>query len=173
MDQNYKDFVERMGSFEMELPELTDSPGVNFSKIKNEELKHYGIMGMKWGVRRGSSSGGSTSSKLRKVTPAQLGKVKTAADEGSRISREGGNLVRTYNNVKNARRAEDLSKLSDAELKSKIDRMNLEQQYSNLSGAKVSKGQVYAKSALETTGSVLAIGSSAVAIALAMKQMKG
>lgn len=128
-------------------------------------LKHYGIPGMRWGIRRSTTSGvgGST---------AKLGKAKTAADEGSKIAGEGVNITRSLGNAKAAKRKEDLSKLSDDELRSRINRMNLEQQYSNLNGSQVSKGQVYARSALEVTGSVLAIGSSAVAIVLAMKKIK-
>lgn len=158
MDKDYANFVERMGSFDMELPELPPSKPTNFVK-ENKELKHFGVKGMRWGIRRS--------------TPTQMSKAKTAADEGSRISKEGSNLVKTYGSVRNARKSEDLSKLSDAELKSKIDRMNLEQQYSNLNSSQVSKGQVYARSALEVAGSVLAIGSSAMTIALAMHKLKG
>ena len=42
---DYEEFVKRMGSFDMELS--LDDVGPN----KNE-LIHYGVLGMKWGVRR-------------------------------------------------------------------------------------------------------------------------
>ena len=63
--------------------------------------------------------------------------------------------------------------MSDEELRAKVNRMNLEQQYSSLNANQVSKGQSYAQSTLEITGSVLAIGASAAAILLAAKQLKG
>ena len=54
-------------------------------------LQHYGIKGMRWGVRRSrpSGSGGSVLSKVRKATPNQIGKAKSTADEGAKITKEG------------------------------------------------------------------------------------
>ena len=71
----------------------------------------------------------------------------------------------------------DLSNMSDQELRSKINRAMLEKQYNDLFAPeikpKVSKGREITKSILETTGGVLAIGSSALGIALAIQKLKG
>jgi hypothetical protein len=128
---------------------------------------------MRWGIRRSNPSGGGPiSSRIKKTTPDQIGKAKSAADEGSKIAKEGVNITKSIGDIRSARRKEDFSNLSDSELRARIDRLTLEQRYATLSGSQVSKGQVYAKSAMEVTGSVLAIGSSAMAIALAMKKIK-
>lgn len=137
----------------------------------NNELMHYGKMGMRWGIRRESRS--NSSSEHKKVSSDQLNKVKTATDHSSKLTEAGLNIHKSVSDIKSAKRREDLSQLTDAELQSKIKRMNLEQQYATLNGNQVTKGQSYAKSTLEIAGSVLAIGSSAIGIAVAIKQLKG
>ena len=108
-------------------------------------LQHYGVKGMRWGVRRSrsSGSGGSVLSKVRKATPNQIGKAKSTVDEGAKITKEGSNIAKSVGNIRKTRQREDLSKLSDTELRSRIDRMTLEQRYNTLSGSRVSKGQSY------------------------------
>lgn len=70
--------------------------------------------------------------------------------------------------------SEDLSKMTDQQLRDKINRAALEQQYTNYYGKQqVSKGERYVSQTLEVAGSVLAVTSSALAIALAIKQLKG
>ena len=63
--------------------------------------------------------------------------------------------------------------MSDAELKQKVSRLNLEQQYANLSANNVSKGRVTMENTLSIAGGVLATASSVLGIALAVKQLTG
>ena len=144
----------------------------------NNELIHYGVPGMRWGIRRSRSLHFSPQiekqfKKKNDTSVEKLKAAKTSSDHASKITEEGLKIHDAIRGAKAARRREDLSQLSDAELKAKITRMNLEQQYNNLNSNQVSKGQAYARSTLEIAGSVLAIGSSAVGIALAVKQLKG
>ena len=141
-------------------------------QLYSNELYHVGVKGMRWGIRRGPKSE-SSGSKEHKVTADQLNKTKNVTDGSSKIAEEGGKITKAVGVIRATRKREDISQLTDAELKSKITRMNLEQQYSNLSSGQVSKGQAYAKSTFEIAGSALAIGSSAVGIAVAIKQLKG
>ena len=68
----------------------------------------------------------------------------------------------------------DLSNMSDQELRNQINRELLERQYNDVfNPPTVSKGRQYASQILETTGTVLAIGSSALGIALAIKDLRG
>lgn len=76
----------------------------------NNELRHYGIKGMKWGVRR---------------TPEQLG------HKPKRTS-------------KKQRRAE-MSKMSDSELRSRINRIQMEKQYMQLTEPEVGPGKKFVK----------------------------
>ena len=72
------------------------------------------------------------------------------------------------------RKRMDLSNMSDQELRNQINRELLERQYNDVfNPPTVSKGRQYASQILETTGTVLAIGSSALGIALAIKDLKG
>lgn len=68
----------------------------------------------------------------------------------------------------------DLSKMSDKEMRDAINRAFLEKQYADMCVPQnTSKGREYASKLLETTGTVLAIGSSALGIALAIKELRG
>ena len=68
----------------------------------------------------------------------------------------------------------DLSGMSDKELRDQINRAFLEKQYNDMfAPQKTSKGKEYAGKVLETAGSVLAVTSSALGIALAIKELRG
>ena len=140
----------------------------------NNELKHYGILGMKWGVRRSRNpSGGSTNTKpKRNWSQANLRNAKGGLDSAANLTREANKINKSVYNMKKTSKKPDISKMSDKELKEIVARMNLEQQYDNLSNNYVSNGQSYTREVLEIAGSVLAIGSSALGIAVAIKQLK-
>ena len=63
MDDDYINFVKRMGSFEESLDGFLDDR-------ENDELKHHGVKGTKWGVTRsesGSQNGKRPSSSRTKL----------------------------------------------------------------------------------------------------------
>lgn len=92
-------------------------------------------------------------------------------------------LIKGVQNIEKQTRSEpklqklDLSNMSDKELRDQINRRLLEQQYTKLyaevSPAQVSRGREALQNTLEIAGSVLAIASSTVGLALAIKQLKG
>lgn len=115
----------------------------------SNSLYHHGVKGMKWGVR------------------------KTVADEGKKIassSKDINNSIANMRATKNS--AKDLSKMSDKELREMVNRMNLERQYSSLTAEQKLRGHAYVSDTLEVAGNVLAITSSALAIAIAIKKLK-
>ena len=138
----------------------------------DNELYHYGVQGMKWGVRRShaqvrTDTINRQTKKLGKVS--DIGKhtsnaFNTASDLAGRAARSGKPSKKVRN---------ELSKMSDQELRNRINRMQMEQQYANLNPSKVSRGAGYASSALAVIGSLAAIGGSIASIAIATKQLKG
>ena len=148
MDKDYQNFVERMGSFDDDLDVITGK--------KEENLAHHGINGMHWGVRR---------------TEAQLGTDKKVLDASKNIVGETKNINFAARSARTTAKYKEAESLTDQELKDRVARMNLEQQYSNLSAAKTSRGQSYVQNTLDVAGSVLAIAGSAASIALAVKQL--
>lgn len=108
--------------------------------------------------------------------------VKEDLNRNRTLSNESANLVRnleTANNraiqkQKENRTKMDLSKMSEKEMREQINRAMLERQYNDMfNPPTVSKGRIYAKDVLETVGSTLTITSSALGIALAIKELKG
>lgn len=120
---------------------------------EQEFLQHYGVLGMKWGVR-----------KEQPVIAKEGAKIAESAKRGVRAA---GDIKRTK-----SRNDNDLSGLSDDELRKRVNRMNLEQQYKDLNSRNVSKGEAYATSALEVGGAALSATASILTIALMIKQLK-
>lgn len=89
----------------------------------DEFLEHYGVKGMKWGVRRKRSG----SSSVEVATPAGR-RVQTRGGSGQRASEDA---VRTAVLRQRARKSTTDS-LSNKELQDLVTRLNLEQNYERL-----------------------------------------
>lgn len=104
-----------------------------------------------------------------------ISRTKNLVDSSSNMVRELKNVER---NTKPSPKKQkmDLSKMTDQQLRERINRANLEKQYNDLFGQteapKVSKGREVASNILETAGTVLAITGSALTIALAIRDLR-
>lgn len=67
----------------------------------------------------------------------------------------------------------DLSELSDEELRRIVNRMQMEQNYRNLSPAVISKGEKQTKDALSVIGDITDIASAGINIAVNIKKLRG
>ena len=113
--------------------------------FESNYLAHYGILGMKWGVRRYQNADGSLTSEGKErygsgkdVKGSISTKAKTArnilrSDSGSRSSKA----------LKEARR-KDMDELSTQELREINNRLNEEQRYLNLTRGMTSSGKKFA-----------------------------
>lgn len=169
----------------------------------NDQIWHWGVKGMKWGVRRYQNADGSlTNAGKRPYTTDAAANAKKKKDnrlpeeslndpnrwvkeDRERMKRvvDSGNQMagnlKTLNDKSmriQARRTPkmDLSKMTDQEMREQINRAMLEKQYDDMfNPKKVYSGREAVSDTLEIAGSVLAITSSALGIALAIKELKG
>lgn len=163
------------------------------------ELYHHGIKGMKWGVRRYQNSDGSLTAAGKKRydrdirendarkkenrikidgpdadrwVKEDLRRSKATIDGASSMINQAGRML--DKNYKKKQSEIDLSNMTDKQLRDRINRFNLEKQYIDMFAPETtSKGRRYAKAVLEAAGTVLAVGSSALGIALSIKELKG
>ena len=93
------------------------------------ELYHFGIKGMRWGVRRYQNADGSLTSAGKK----RLSKGHTSNEENDSSNKSSTKSSST----------KTVKDMSDDELRQAINRLQLEQQYKNLSPKNVSKGKKF------------------------------
>lgn len=88
----------------------------------SNELQHWGIKGMKWGVRRYQNKDGS-------LTPA--GRKRSAKLKEEYTNLTGKRLVKKSTNSKSQQsdRPKTAREMTDEELRTKTNRMNLENNY--------------------------------------------
>ena len=120
------------------------------------ELYHYGILGMKWGVRR---------------TPEQLGHVRDIHSNVSKISENATKLISDRGPRKKNASYRDPSTMDDNELRQRLNRLQMERQYKALTTPELTNGAKKVKDVLEIVGALSAIGASTVGIAVSVKQL--
>ena len=166
----------------------------------DNELKHWGVKGMKWGVRRYQNKDGSLTPAGQKRYDRDV-RENNAKKKDNRIVIDGPDphrwatedIRRTKNVVdgskaavgelqklnntyapKSKKQSLDLSNMTDKEMRDKINRTMLERQYNDMFAPETtSKGREFANKALDVAKDVLVVGSTALSIALAIKELKG
>lgn len=166
----------------------------------DNELKHWGVKGMKWGVRRYQNKDGSLTPAGQKRYDRDI-RENNAKKKDNRIVIDGPDadrwvtedLRRTKNVVdgsksavgelqklnntyapKSKKQSLDLSNMTDKEMRDRINRTMLERQYNDMFAPETtSKGREFANKALDVAKDVLVVGSTALSIALAIKELKG
>lgn len=101
--------------------------------VYSSPVMHYGVKGMKWGVRR---------------TPEQLAQNRARKDARKQE-------VRRRKEVRRDRRV-----LSNEELQREVDRLNLERRYRDLSSADLNPGRSAVNRFLQSTGGRVATSAA-------------
>ena len=140
------------------------------------ELRHHGIKGQKWGVRRFQNADGSLTASGRKRYGTD--DLKDTLDKVNKAD----SLIKTAKKYQadkdhkeyNNKIKSDLSKMSDKELQQVVNRLNLEERYTQVMRSREKDaGESAVMKWLNVAGTVTTVSASAIAIAIQMKQLMG
>ena len=112
--------------------------------MANEELMHYGVPGMKWGVRKSPQSSGGSKLKSTKSKYDEWREKRKASKEAKEASKP---------------KKRKLSELSDEELARRIRRAQMEDQYKQLRPEQATKGEGFTKTTFNKVIKPAAISS--------------
>ena len=94
--------------------------------MTENELLHYGVLGMKWGVKKARKSS-NTVDETRRKTNTQNSNTQKSNTQNSNTKQQSKKFVTKKQRQKQI--MEDLNSMSDKELRERLNRMQMEQQY--------------------------------------------
>ena len=94
--------------------------------MTENELLHYGVLGMKWGVKKARKSS-DTVDETRKKSNTQKSNTQKSNTQNSNTKQQSKKFVTKKQKQKQI--MEDLNSMSDKELRDRLNRMQMEQQY--------------------------------------------
>ena len=173
--------------------------------IRVSDLRHHGIKGQKWGVRRFQNADGSLTAAGRKRYGDGESSYDYGKDSGGRkVVRVGkGSSTDNYENaIKKAKAAGDAvenirkfnndakrmkdpamekrirkstEQMTDKELQQRVNRLNMEDNYTRMMmhREQLKQGEDYVNKVLDVSAVALRGATTALTIALLVKQLKG
>lgn len=113
----------------------------------DNELTHYGILGMKWGIRRYQNKDGS-------LTP-----------RGKSRKKSGKASTPEHEDYKKAHSNKSVKSMSDAELRARLNRLQMEKNYKSLAGDEsVSRGKSIASGILKAATTAATVSGTALTL---------
>ena len=118
--------------------------------MMNDELYHYGILGMRWGVRRYQKKDGTLTNSGKKRYDKEMERLKAEERIIKNKNRTQSKLekleakrksVEELKKNSNKPKEKSVKEYSDAELREIVNRLQLEKQYKDLSPKQVSIGK--------------------------------
>lgn len=141
----------------------------------NDNLQHHGIKGQKWGVRRFQNNDGG----LTPLGKLRYGTSKDYEEIDQKLKKTDSYIKKATQYQKDKEHKEyekkiktDLSKMSDDELRQIVNRMNMEERYTQvMKSREKDEGESATMKWLRIAGTVTTVGSSALTIAIQMKKL--
>ena len=150
------------------------------------DLRHHGIKGQKWGVRRFQNSDGSLTAAGRKrygdgkgssVEDYQnaIKKTKAAGESVENIRKFNTDIKRIKDPAMEKRIRKSTETMTDKELQQRVNRLNMEDNYTRMmmNREQLKQGEDYVNRVLDVSAVALRGATTALTIALLVKQLKG
>ena len=173
--------------------------------IRVSDLRHHGIKGQKWGVRRFQNADGSLTaagrkrygdgessydygkdSGGRKVVRVSKGssvedyqnaikKTKAAGESVENIRKFNNDVKRIKDPAMEKRIRKSTEQMTDKELQQRVNRLNMEDNYTRMMmhREQLKQGEDYVNRVLDVSAVALRGATTALTIALLVKQLKG
>lgn len=172
----------------------------NLDKITCDEIKHHGIKGQKWGVRRYQNEDGSLTAKgkqrygtkenFEKRYPADKKKADVAminsGREATKNAKEINKNLKEIEKEKTSKKQKQANKqieeavrdnarrMSDQELRDAVNRLNMEENYTRMMANRnyIDVGESAASKFMDKATKALVVTEAALSIALIVRQLK-
>lgn len=169
--------------------------------VSSDEIKHHGIKGQKWGRRRYQNKDGSLTAEGKRrygdVTPEEFDKKR--ADErtadvkrmkGAKSAMDGARgdaaAIERYANNKHSKKQakaakeredeirEKVYKMSDEELKAAVNRLNMEERYTQVMQSReyIDTGRSATEKFMGSATTALTLTSTALTVAMMIRELQ-
>ena len=144
------------------------------------ELRHHGIKGQKWGVRRFQNKDGSLTADGKKRYGADdykntLDKVNSAGKIVDEVRKYNNSAQKSSDPDMERRIRKSINNMSDKELQQRVQRLSMEDNYTRMMMHRenLEKGESFVNKALNISTTALQGAATALTIAMLLKQLKG